>query len=253
MFSMKGTSPLSLVTGARAGGVWQGAAGAPAAELPVLSSGWAALDGVLAGGGLPVGGVTDIRCQPGVGGLTLALRVCAVGLQSGAVARVALVDPGGVLHGPGVLEAGIPPGRLWCVRPKDPRRACGLALRLTRSGAFGVVVLDLLAHAPAQAPLQVRRLAVAAQDARVAVLILAGPWAESSSLPLPAALRLSLFRPARHLLGVQVDKQRGSSAQPRVILQRPGLLPPGWAPGPAEALQGPHNAEAPAPRALSVG
>jgi hypothetical protein len=88
----------------------------------------------------------------------------------------------------------------------------GLGLRLIRSGAFKVVVVDHALVPPSSQPeLQVRRLAVAAQEAGCVVLLLCGTWGDAVALPLPGALRLRLQRQARDQVLIQVEKQRGSS------------------------------------------
>lgn len=204
---------------------WRGLPGGEAEVLPapVQPVGIPALDGALAQGGLPLGGVTEIRAAPGHGGMSLALRVCAEALRV-PHARAVVVDGMGTLHGPGAVAAGIPPGVLWCVRPSEPAHAAAVALRLVRSRAFRVVVVDQVETAPAQAPeLAVRRLSVAAQEASCAVLLLSGAWADGATLPLPAALRLRLSRQSHSQIVVFIEKQRGSHQSGHVGLSWPFL------------------------------
>ncbi|MEW5855739.1 MAG: hypothetical protein AB2A00_43595 [Myxococcota bacterium] len=211
-------TPLVLQTG---GLVWRGGGEEVAAPAGLsVSSGIPALDAALQLGGLPIGGVTEIRSRPGLGGLSLAMAACVAALRRGA-ARCAVVDGSGTLHAPAVLEAGVRPGCLWCVQPRQPQDAALVALRLVRSGAFPVVVVDQSPAAPAQPELAVRRLSVAAGEGGTAVILLTGPWAFQVPLPMPAALRLQLQRSARHRLVVEVEKQRGAAAGAQVVLSWP--------------------------------
>jgi len=218
MFSMASSSVLTALQG---GQLWRGQPQGKAQRAPVLSSGLFALDAALTLGGLPLGAVTEIRATPGQGALSLAMHACAHVLRA-PHQRAAVVDGPGTLHGPAVLEAGVPPGRLWCVRPKDPSRTVPLALRLIRSGAFRLVVVDHALWPPSSQPeLQVRKLAVAAQESQGAVMLLCGTWADALPLPLPGALRLRMQRTSRHRVNIQVEKQRGSSLQQNVTVAWP--------------------------------
>ncbi len=223
---MAGAPVLQVLDGGR---VWRGEA-APAAAVPVLQSGLRVLDEALALGGLPVGGVTEVRAGLGHGGLGLGLMAVAALLTGDAQARAAVVDGFGTLHGAAVLEAGVPPGRVWCVRPKEPGRIMALGLRLVRSAAFRLVLVDhALAPPVSQPELAVRRLAVAAQEAGCVVVLLSGNWGDCLGLPLPSALRLRVSRQAGQHLNLAVEKQRGASLTPSVTL--PGRLlysPPHW-------------------------
>jgi hypothetical protein len=197
-----------------AGQVWRGAAHADGA-VAVVPTGLGPLDAVLAYGGVPRGTVTEIRGEPGLGALSLGLRLCVAALQARGDpdSRVAVVDPQGELHAPAVLAAGVPAGALWCLRP-PLARACHLGVRLLQTGAFAAVVVDLAHQGPAQPELAVRKLANAAQQAQALVVLLTGAWAHRVPLPLPVAVRMHVCRPppSPHqppALWVRVDKQRG--------------------------------------------
>lgn len=244
---MTGAAVLQVLEGMQVledGQVWRGEPTPSQAPVQVLRSGAGPLDRALALGGLPVGGLTEIRAGLGHGGLGLGLLAVATLLREDTRARAAMVDGFGTLHGAAALELGVPPGRLWCVRPPAPARAMPLALRLLRSGAFKLVLVDHALAAPTPQPeLQVRRLMVAAQETATTVVLLTGGWGDHLGLPLPSALRLRVARlkpgfhpaatpagtPGDHPLEVAIEKQRGASHTPKVTL--PGRLlysPPSW-------------------------
>jgi hypothetical protein len=127
-----------------------------AAEATGLSTGIAALDRAIVGGGIPRGRLTEIVGAQGSGKTTLVRQVVEQAVAAGTL--VAYVDASRTLAprdwahvadpaepvagGPdpwGIAAAG---GRLWMVRPVQAARGAWCADVLLRSGAFGLVVVD---------------------------------------------------------------------------------------------------------------
>jgi hypothetical protein len=130
-------------------------------------TGLAALDRLLPHG-VPRGAVTHWAGEA-TGGRTAALRLLVERARRETL--VAVVDAGLTLDAAGWCgeDDGPLPG-VWIARPPGPDRAeegAWAAEALLRSGAFGLVVLDGAAPAPAE----VHRLRALARDASAAVLV----------------------------------------------------------------------------------
>jgi recombination protein RecA len=194
-----------------------------------LSFGIPELDALLPDGGLLRGSVVEL-CAAGEGalGTSLGLAACAA-TQAEARARgnntpwCAFIDPSRTLYGPGVAAAGVDLSRLLVVRP--PLAALSrVALRLSESEAFAVVVVDLTGVVGERVsvplgtwPRVVRRLAMAIEGTGHSVLLLTRA-ADRRPLPLPVAQRLEVSRPTADKLLVRVAKdQRGRVSAPRSI------------------------------------
>ncbi|MFQ5747075.1 MAG: ImuA family protein [Gemmatimonadota bacterium] len=161
--------------------------GAPPRERrPTVSTGIEALDAVLPGGGLPRGRAVEWT----------GVRSCGKTALLGATLRrfraegesAALIDAGRTLYAPDWVDLKAGAGRFWVVRPGKTGEAVWCADLLLRSGAFGIVVLDLSHGAPALrrgASVRLQRLAEEAGAVFVAL----------GDVPV-AALRLR-FRPGR--------------------------------------------------------
>ncbi|HET9953451.1 MAG TPA: hypothetical protein VFQ61_03045 [Polyangiaceae bacterium] len=197
----------------------------------VLPFGITELDGVLPEGGLMKGGVVELAAGEGVPATSLALAVCRSmqqfrAHQGQAMSWAAFVDPSESLHAPGVLACGVHLEQLLVVRPPLEALARSV-LRLAKSSAFELVVVDLLGTAGAILKLNldpwvrwVRRLAIELEGSARSVLLVTDLSAHRT-LPLPVAQRLELKRPKVDRLWLRVAKDRnGHVTAPRSITWR---------------------------------
>ena len=91
-------------------------------EVEVVSTGVAAMDGLLPQGGVPRGGLVEwLTAGDGAGGATVALAGVRAALKQSGYWVV--IDPQGEFYPPAALGWGIPAGRLLLVRPATPRDA----------------------------------------------------------------------------------------------------------------------------------
>jgi hypothetical protein len=133
---------------------------------PALPTGVAALDAVLAGGGLPRGRLTEIVGPAGSGKTTLTRAV--VEATVAAHGWVAYVDAQRTLDARDWVHLGDAEG-VWIIRPRDAGRAAWCADVLLRSGAFALVVLD---GAPALTKSAAVRLTRLARESNAAFVVL---------------------------------------------------------------------------------
>jgi hypothetical protein len=191
------------------------------------------IDEVLPDGGVPRGAVVEIASPGGLARATsVALSACASaqaaarlrGGDATAGAWCAWVDATGTLFGPAVARAGVDLTKLLVVRPPADALA-RVAVRLAASRVFSVVVVDT-AGVPGAATRQrldrwgtaVRRLALSIEGSETSVILLTDSRLRRT-MPLPAALRIELERPASGRLNLRVAKERhGRVAAPRPIL-----------------------------------
>lgn len=193
------------------------------ASCGVLSSGWPALDEVLAGGGWPVGELIEVL---GRGRSSLALA--AVRSCQAAEQPVVWVD------GPGHFcpaTAGADLSALTLISPGEPRHASRALLAadlLLRSRAFGLLVLDLPSR---RLPLAACfRLARQAGRAQTALLVLSGEVRPLTGSAAALTLRVRFAHadwqpwevPVAPDLDVLVLRQRGASGSARVRLGASG-------------------------------
>jgi hypothetical protein len=186
------------------------------------------LDAVLPDAGLLRGGVVELALREGVPATSLVLSACraiqrASEREGRSLPWCAFIDPSSTLHAPGVVEAGVRLERLLVVRP--PLDALSrTALRLAKSAAFELVVVDLVGvrgASPRVSPdswqRTVRRLAMEVDGTRRSVVLLTDALAPCA-LPLPVAQRIELERPRRDRLIVRVAKDcQGRVGPPRPI------------------------------------
>ncbi len=191
------------------------------------------IDEVLPDGGLPRGAVIEVASPGGLARATsVALSACASaqaaarlrGGDATAGAWCAWVDATGTLFAPAVARAGVDLNKLLVVRPQADALA-RVAVRLAASRVFSVVVVDT-AGVPGSATRQrldrwgtaVRRLALSIEGSETSVILLTDARVRRT-MPLPAALRIELERPAAGRLNLRVAKERhGRVAAPRPIL-----------------------------------
>jgi hypothetical protein len=186
--------------------VWRGRS---RAAVETLSTGFAALDAGLPGGGWPRHGLVEVLTpQPGVGELYLLLPVLA-GLSRAAPGRwCTWVSPPHEPYAPALESHGVALDRMLVVRTHLPLWAHEQALR---SGACGLA----LAWLPRASPRAIRRLQLAAEQGRaLGVLFRSQQFAHLAS---PAMLRVVLEpvkEPGRHGARVTLIKSRGGSRAP---------------------------------------
>src|SRR5690606_27992179 len=171
------------------------------------------LDAVLPEGGLLRGAVIELALSEGAPGTTLALSLCRTlqreaSRQGRELPWCAFVDPGGTLHAPGVVEAGVRLDHVLVVRPPLEaleRTAC----RLAHSIAFELVLVDMVGvpggslRVPLRAwPRTARKLAMEVEGTNRTVILLTSAGA-ARPLPLPVAQRLEVTRPALDRLVVR--------------------------------------------------
>ena len=184
-----------------AAALWRGdQLGAPVAAT--LSSGFAALDAVLPGGGWPCHTVTEILA-PQSGMLEWRLlgpllrQVCAAGRS------VVLVGPPRPPHPPGLRWEGISERQLVWVQTETPAERLWATEQLVRANACGAVIAWL----PQVRAEQVRRLQVLAAGCAGPVFLCrpASAAQESSAAPLRLLARVGLDWALR----VDVFKRKG--------------------------------------------
>ena len=186
--------------------VWRGKS---RAAVETVSTGFAALDAGLPGGGWPRHGLVEILTpRPGIGELYLLLPVLA-SLSRAAPGRwCTWVSPPHEPYAPALESHGVALDRMLIARTHLPLWALEQALR---SGACGMA----LAWLPRVGPRAIRRLQLAAEQGRaLGVLFRSQQFAHLAS---PAMLRVALEpvkEPGRHGARVTLIKSRGGSRVP---------------------------------------
>ncbi len=189
--------------------VWRGRS---RAVVPTLSTGYAALDAGLPGGGWPRHGLVEILTpQPGVGELYLLLPALAALSRASPARWCAWVTPPHEPYAPALEAHGVALERMLVIRAPAGARMDIWALEQTlRSGAASLA-LAWLARPGARA---IRRLQLAAEQGRALGVLFRGQrFADEAS---PAMLRL-LLEPStspRQGARVRLLKSRGGSREP---------------------------------------
>jgi hypothetical protein len=189
--------------------VWRGRS---CAAVETLSTGFAALDAGLPGGGWPRHGLVEILTpQPGVGELYLLLPALAALSRLTPARWCTWVSPPYEPFAPALEEHGVALDRMLIVRSHLPLWAHEQALR---SGAASLA----MAWLPRVSPRAIRRLQLAAEQGRaLGVLYRSQRFASEAS---PAMLRLLLEplvadrRGGAHGARVSLIKSRGGSREP---------------------------------------
>ena len=186
--------------------VWRGRS---RATVETLSTGFAALDAGLPGGGWPRHGLVEVLTpRPGVGELYLLLPALAALSRATPARWCTWVSPPHEPYAPALQGHGVELDRMLIVRTHLPLWAHEQALR---SGACGMA----LAWLPRASPRAIRRLQLAAEQGRaLGVLYRSQQFAH---VPSPAMLRL-LLEPTKvagqHGARVRLLKSRGGSREP---------------------------------------
>ena len=206
----------------------------------VLPLGISALDAALPGGGLTLGGVTELQIRGASGvGTSFALAACRAAQQLGDGQRenrawCAFIDPGASLFAPGMARLGVDLSRLLVLRP--PADAIErVAVRIAGANLMALLIIDLrhLAQSHlAQSHLgqsggralnehswqrTVRRLSLCIKSSSSSVLLLTQAE-QFQSLPLPTLQRLELTRKSLASFELKVAKERtGRVSAPRLL------------------------------------
>ncbi|MGA8007489.1 MAG: translesion DNA synthesis-associated protein ImuA [Burkholderiales bacterium] len=195
--------------------VWRG--GTLASEHGrTVSTGFAALDRELPGGGWPTGALTEILGQrEGVGELQLVLPALAALSASGR--RIIWLAPPHLPYAPALAAAGIALEHLSVVRAPGRRDGLWAAEQVLRGGGCHA----LLAWFRDIRYAELRRLAVAAEAGCGAFVALFRPE-QTAHEASPACLRIA-FEPAPEGLAIHILKRRGApTAKPLGIkIERP--------------------------------
>jgi len=186
--------------------VWRGRS---RAAVETVSTGFAALDAGLPGGGWPRHGLVEVLTpQPGVGELYLLLPVLA-SLSRAAPGRwCTWVSPPHEPYAPGLESQGVALDRMLVVRTHLPLWAHEQALR---SGACGMA----MAWLPRVSPRAIRRLQLAAEQGRALGVLFRSQ--QCAHLASPAMLRVALEpvkEAGRHGARITLIKSRGGSRAP---------------------------------------
>jgi protein ImuA len=184
------------------------------------TTGHAALDAELPGGGWPAAGLTELLlAAPGCG----ELRLLAPALSERSLLWIA---PPFLPYAPALAALGMALDRLTVVTPETAADAAWAAEQALRPGALGAVLWwETVRGCAFTLPATLRRLHLAAMEGRTPLFALRPAAVRAQSSPAP--LRLALEPAGDSKLAVDVFKRRGPPlAAPLVItLPGPALLP----------------------------
>ena len=194
-------SPIPKPSLAKIPGVWRGREAAP---VKARSTGHAALDTLLPGGGWPIGALTEL--VPLIEGIGEVEVLRAALKQLCAEKRhIVFVRPPYIPYAPALLRAGLPLPRVLWIDAAQDEDARWAAEQTLREGAAGAVLL----WSPAIADRPLRRLQLAAEAGQSLAFVYRPAITLNNSSP--AALRIVL-RPAPGALTVEVLKARSGRA-----------------------------------------
>jgi hypothetical protein len=172
-------------------------------------TGFQQLDGVLPGGGWPVGAVTELMTETdGIGELSLVMPALARLTQTGRC--VALLAPPYPPYAPAWAQQGVALEQLLLVQTHENATTLWAGEQLLRCAGIGAV----LAWPAMLDDRQVRRLQLAAEAGNSCGLLYRPPGA--AQVHSPAALRLRL-RPDATGLRIDILKARGGHAHALVV------------------------------------
>jgi len=214
--------------------VWRGSDCAP--QPDAISTGFAALDQVLPGGGWPSNALTEIvLAREGIGEMRLALPALAHLTRAGR--QVVWIAPPWKPHAPALAAAGIALGHLALVRCRTPQEALWAFEQALRAPECGAA----FAWLPERDERVLRRLAVAAREGRTWGVLWRRPGVRTRALAAP--LRLGLDADQGRL-AVHVLKRRGGEVANPVRLD----VEARWACAPGETVVRTLQASPTAPR-----
>lgn len=183
--------------------------GEPPLPGETVSTGFAALDAVLAAGGLPRRASASLRGDASSGKTTLALRCVAEAQAAGSI--VAWLDLPRAFDPLEAIARGVDPGWLVILRPLGAEEGFRLAGALLSGRAVDLLVLDLPPRLPVRHAALLRRLAAHARRVGARLLTLEPPALAESihrSLGEGGGLRLELERQGWIRIGRDVVGQR---------------------------------------------
>jgi protein ImuA len=189
--------------------VWRGG---ETARVTARSSGYAALDERLPGGGWPIGALIEIAPQSaGCGELRLTLPALKSWCQDGRT--VVFVRPPHVPYAPALARHGLTLSSLLWVAADSDEDGCWAAEQLLRDGAAAVLLWS-----SAREDRALRRLQLAAETGKACAFLYRPPVLSSAS---PAALRIGLS-PVDGGINLDLVKVRGGQPGKLVLpLPRP--------------------------------
>jgi protein ImuA len=183
--------------------LWRGTA-LGQADKAVVSSGFAALDAQLPGGGWPCNAVTELL-QP-------QLPLCEWRLLSPALAglsalggRVLLVGPPKRPHMPGLIKLGLADKNLVWIAADTPAERLWTTEQLVKANPRGGAILAWLPQARTE---QIRRLQVHAQSCDCPVFLFRPEAAQFDASPAP--LRVAVTLGADWQLLLRILKRKGA-------------------------------------------
>jgi cell division inhibitor SulA/protein ImuA len=187
------------------------------AAIPTVSSGFAALDAELPGGGWPRGALTEILLEgTGLGECSLLLPALTRIQQEGRWGL--LVAPPHRVHGPAWSSAGVDLAHVAVVASSRQRDALWATEQALSSGALGMV----LSWATCTDAQQLRRLQVAAARGNTLMFLFRPTQARQSSSA--ASLRLVLHPGSHGALDIEILKRRGAPFSRSLSLEVPRPL-----------------------------
>jgi hypothetical protein len=191
------------------------------ARTAVQTSGFAALDAELPGGGWPMGALIELlHGQDGMGEVSLLMPTLARLNQEGR--GVVWVAPPHIPYAPALRAAGLQARHTLIVTPSHPADALWAAEQALRSGACGAV-LAWPEKSGVRGDMRAWRRLQLAAEASGAMGFLYRPLSAADEAS-PAPLRLELDGQEGRL-SVRVLKRRGAPSHSRVLLQ---LHPAHW-------------------------
>ena len=174
------------------------------------------------------GRLVELSSWGGSAALTLAFELVAEVQQDGEPAAW-IAGSSSTFYPPDAARCGIDLDALPVVRVRDEQSAARAADKLVRSGAFDLVVIDLVRNASIPAPLETRLLGLASKHGTT-VLFLTEKQEESPSLGSLVSLRAQAVRKRtaedRFSCEARIlkDKRRGPGWSHREIRHGPAGL-----------------------------
>jgi protein ImuA len=182
------------------------------------TTGHAALDAELPGGGWPAAGLTELLLAAPGGG---ELRLLAPALGERSLLWIA---PPFVPYAPALAALGLALDRLTVVTADSAADAAWAAEQALRSGALGAVLWwDVMRGRALTLPVTLRRLHLAAMEGRTPLFALRPAAVRAQSSPAP--LRLAIEPADASMLAVDVFKRRGPPMAAPLVLTLPGPAP----------------------------
>ncbi|MGN6825924.1 translesion DNA synthesis-associated protein ImuA [Paucibacter sp. M5-1] len=177
----------------------------------VLSTGFAALDAELPGGGWPCGGLTEVlQAQPSLLEWRL-IGPCLRSIVAGGAA-VVVIGPPKRPHLPGLRHLGIEESDLVWIQAQAPSERLWCTEQLIKANAAGAILTWL----PQARPEQLRRLQVLAQSCDGPVFVCRPIVAQHD--PSPAPLRLLASPDLDWRLKVRIVKRKGPAHDGTLML-----------------------------------